>query len=54
MLLIISASEKMAEKPPITNDPVPLNWTTQEDHKNMMDQLGITQSHQVMATINGL
>jgi hypothetical protein len=23
--------------------PVPLNWTTQEDHKNMMQQLGITR-----------
>ena len=23
--------------------PVPLNWTTQEDHKNMMRQLGITR-----------
>ena len=54
MLLIISASGKMAEKPPITNDAVRLNWTTLEDHMNMMDKLGITQSHQVMATINGL
>src|SRR5262245_14308447 len=22
--------------------PEPMNWTTQEDHKDMMDQLGIT------------
>jgi len=23
--------------------PEPLNWTTQQDHKNMMEQLGITR-----------
>ncbi len=23
--------------------PPPLNWTTQQDHKNMMQQLGITR-----------
>ena len=26
-----------------TNTPVPLNWTTQQDHRNMMQQLGITR-----------
>jgi hypothetical protein len=25
------------------NDPEPLNWTAQQDHKNMMGQLGITR-----------
>src|SRR5258706_29425 len=24
-------------------NPEPLNWTTQQDHKNMMEQLGITR-----------
>ena len=26
-----------------TSPPDPLNWTTQQDHQNMMNQLGITK-----------
>lgn len=34
-----------ADSPPRASDkaPEPLNWTTQQDHRNMMEQLGITR-----------
>src|SRR5262245_46095581 len=44
-LVVIIAIERLpaqaAESSSSTSVPEPLNWTTQEDHQNMKDQLGI-------------
>ncbi len=42
--LVLPAAHLPAADPPTTGStPAPLNWTTQEDHRNMMQQLGITR-----------
>jgi hypothetical protein len=47
--LILAASGRgphgqiLAAPAAVSTAPDPLNWTTQQDHKNMMDQLGITK-----------
>lgn len=37
---LVSQWSSMAD-PETANPPVPLNWTAEQDHQNMMDQLGI-------------
>src|SRR5215207_1806789 len=43
LLLVIGAACLQAQDSPATAEAAkaPLNWTTQEDHQNMMEQLGI-------------
>ncbi|MGH8244890.1 MAG: acetylxylan esterase, partial [Gammaproteobacteria bacterium] len=46
LLMAVSVGGLHGQTPPTpaagaSTVPVPLNWTTQQDHKNMMDQLGI-------------
>ena len=43
LLLILSCSQLLAQRPAGTSGqyPPPMQWTAQQDHQNMMDQLGI-------------
>src|SRR5207248_7220314 len=48
LLAAVSASAQQPGSPPAaepspctTAGPVPMNWTAEQDHQNMMDQLGI-------------
>src|SRR5436190_10738648 len=42
LILPISTSGVRADEPALST-PAPVTFTTQEDHKNMMEQLGITK-----------
>src|SRR5476649_2344543 len=44
LLLLVSASTRVAAQAPVVgagNNPPPVTFTADQDHKNMMDQLGI-------------
>jgi hypothetical protein len=45
LILMASVSSLSAQTGPANTNaaPAPLNWTTEQDHRNMMEQLGITK-----------
>jgi hypothetical protein len=43
MLVLISARSLAAEDPPAADTPAPVTFTTEQDHRNMQEQLGITK-----------
>jgi hypothetical protein len=42
-ILFASASSLFSQAPEAAKAPAPLNWTPQQDHQNMKEQLGITR-----------
>ena len=42
-IVVLACCLDVGRAQPAAAKPGPLNWTTQQDHQNMKDQLGITQ-----------
>ena len=40
-IIILTAASLLRAGEIATNPPAPLNWTANQDHQNMMEQLGI-------------
>src|SRR5258706_3246246 len=43
VMFLFQTTALRGQTPSVTNSSAPLNWTAQQDHKNMMEQLGITR-----------